>query len=84
MIGNVPELVIRTSPFLEMDRETFDIMWKMSAPGHPAEECFLRARQEELYCEKDIALSGPFDEMPEACHFILTSSPRFVEEVDIV
>ena len=55
---------------LEMDRETFDIMWEMSAPGHPAEECFLRGRQEEFYCEEDLALSGPFDHMPDVRRFL--------------
>jgi len=48
-----------------MDKDTFDEMWEMSAPGHPAEECFLRLPQEEYYCEEDYAQSGPFNEWPD-------------------
>ncbi|KAF5383265.1 hypothetical protein D9615_005066 [Tricholomella constricta] len=36
----------------EMDRETFETMWELSAPGGPAEECFLRLNQEEFHCEE--------------------------------
>ncbi|TRM60337.1 FAD dependent oxidoreductase [Schizophyllum amplum] len=32
-----------------MDRETFDEMWKLSAPGGAAEGCFLRIPQTEMY-----------------------------------
>jgi len=35
-----------------MDRETFEAMWELSAPGSPAEQCFLRLHQEEYYCEE--------------------------------
>lgn len=58
-------MMISLNSDLEMDKETFDVMWEMSAPGHPAEDCFLRVRQEEFYCEEDVTLSGPFDGMPE-------------------
>jgi D-aspartate oxidase len=34
-----------------LDRTTFDKMWAMSAPGHPAEACFMRLPQSE-YCEE--------------------------------
>ena len=38
-----------------MDRETFDRMWKMSAPGTgTAEKCFLRLPQTEYYVEERI------------------------------
>ncbi|KAL1715116.1 hypothetical protein EV715DRAFT_256573 [Schizophyllum commune] len=32
-----------------MDRETFDVMWNLSAPGGAAEGCFLRIPQTEMY-----------------------------------
>ncbi|KAF8067739.1 D-amino-acid oxidase [Lyophyllum atratum] len=36
----------------KMDQETFAAMWELSAPGSPAEECFLRLNQEEYHCEE--------------------------------
>ena len=36
-----------TSPGLE--KETLDVMWKMSEVGSGAEHCFLRAPQREFY-----------------------------------
>ncbi|KAL1758875.1 hypothetical protein FB107DRAFT_258167 [Schizophyllum commune] len=33
----------------DMDRETFDVMWNLSAPGGAAEGCFLRIPQTEMY-----------------------------------
>ncbi|KAL1743018.1 FAD dependent oxidoreductase [Schizophyllum fasciatum] len=33
----------------KMDRETFEVMWDMSAPGGAAEGCFLRIPQTEMY-----------------------------------
>ncbi|KAK7018968.1 nuclear export factor [Favolaschia claudopus] len=35
----------------KMDQETFKTMWELSAPGGPAEGCFLRIHQEEYYAE---------------------------------
>ncbi|KAG5638000.1 hypothetical protein H0H81_002268 [Sphagnurus paluster] len=35
-----------------MDFETFQMMWELSAPGGPAEKCFLRLNQEEYHCEE--------------------------------
>jgi D-amino-acid oxidase len=32
-----------------MDWETFKTMWELSAPGGPAEGCFLRLTQAEYY-----------------------------------
>jgi hypothetical protein len=46
-----------------MDRETFDVMWKLSAPGSPAEGCFLRLKQEEYYRE-DRPQPDPLEFMP--------------------
>ncbi|KAF8265939.1 D-amino-acid oxidase [Lactarius quietus] len=37
----------------KLERETFDIMWEMSAPGGEAEGCFLRAPQTEYNAVKD-------------------------------
>ncbi|KAJ6590458.1 D-amino-acid oxidase [Mycena vulgaris] len=34
-----------------MDQETFKIMWELSAPGGPAEGCFLRIREDQYYTE---------------------------------
>ncbi|KAI0251943.1 nucleotide-binding domain-containing protein [Lactifluus subvellereus] len=36
-----------------LERETFDTMWGMSAPGGEAEGCFLRAPQTEYYTIKE-------------------------------
>ncbi|TFK49360.1 D-amino-acid oxidase [Heliocybe sulcata] len=36
----------------EVDKETFKVMWEMSAPEGGAEGCFLRERQTEYYCDK--------------------------------
>jgi hypothetical protein len=47
-----------------MDRETFDVMWKLSAPGSPAEGCFLRLKQEEYYRESK-AQPDPLEFMPD-------------------
>ncbi|KAG6917605.1 hypothetical protein DXG01_001834 [Tephrocybe rancida] len=35
-----------------MDMDTFQTMWKMSAPGSPSEHCFLRMTQEEYHHEE--------------------------------
>ncbi|KNZ81608.1 D-amino-acid oxidase [Termitomyces sp. J132] len=37
---------------IEMDLETFKVMWEMSAPGSLTENCFLRMTQEEYHCEE--------------------------------
>ncbi|KAJ7628798.1 hypothetical protein FB45DRAFT_834771 [Roridomyces roridus] len=36
----------------KMDTETFHVFWEMSAPGHPAEKCFIRTPQYEHYFEE--------------------------------
>ncbi|EJT99463.1 D-aspartate oxidase [Dacryopinax primogenitus] len=36
---------------LKMERDTFDVMWKMSAPEAPTESLFLRLPQTEYYVE---------------------------------
>ncbi|KAJ6590474.1 D-amino-acid oxidase [Mycena vulgaris] len=35
----------------KMDQETFKTMWDLSAPGGPAEGCFLRIHEEEYFAE---------------------------------
>jgi D-amino-acid oxidase len=32
-----------------MDKDTFDVMWEMSASGSDAEQCFMRLPQTEYY-----------------------------------
>jgi hypothetical protein len=53
-----------TYQFAELDRETFDVMWELSAPGSPAEACFLRLHQEEYYGEEKTQ-PDPLAFMPE-------------------
>jgi hypothetical protein len=55
-----------------MDRETFDKMWELSAPGSAAEGCFLRINQEEYYCQKK-AQPDPLDVMPDVSTFSRSS-----------
>lgn len=47
-----------SSTCADMDRKTFEEMWRISEPGHPAAHCFLRIHQTEFF-EK---------EMPEVLH----------------
>lgn len=35
-------LLLRFTNTIEMDQDTFDIMWEMSKPGGEAEGCFFR------------------------------------------
>ncbi|KAJ7637045.1 D-amino-acid oxidase [Roridomyces roridus] len=35
----------------KMDQDTFKTMWDLSAPGGPAEGCFLRIREDEFFAE---------------------------------
>jgi hypothetical protein len=35
----------------EMDQETFKTMWELSAPGGPAEGCFLRMQENQYFAE---------------------------------
>ncbi|KAJ7749293.1 D-amino-acid oxidase [Mycena maculata] len=54
-----------------MDQETFKIMWELSAPGGPAEGCFLRIREDEYFAEP-IAHPEVLQAMPD--HQSLPSS----------
>jgi len=44
--------IVAHVPTLEFDKETFKVMWEMSAPGRPTERCFLRLSQVEYYHEQ--------------------------------
>ncbi|KAJ7057803.1 D-amino-acid oxidase [Mycena amicta] len=48
----------------KMDQETFKIMWELSAPGGPAEGCFLRIQEREYFAEP-IAHPEVLSVMPE-------------------
>ncbi|KZV88380.1 D-amino-acid oxidase [Exidia glandulosa HHB12029] len=48
----------------EMDRATFQEMWKMSAPGSDAEGCFMRLPQTEYFAEPR-ARPHPLEVMPD-------------------
>jgi len=51
-------------PFIrDISRKTFDIMWEMSAPDHPASGCFMRIQQTEFYEEE--REPSALDVMPE-------------------
>lgn len=54
----------QTDLLIDIDRETFKTMWEMSAPGGPAEGCFLRITEEELYCQER-AQPNPLEVMPD-------------------
>ncbi|KAJ6597793.1 D-amino-acid oxidase [Mycena vulgaris] len=47
-----------------MDTETFRVFWEMSAPGHPAEKCFIRTPQHEHYFE-DLGHPRGLETMPD-------------------
>ncbi|KZT50587.1 nucleotide-binding domain-containing protein [Calocera cornea HHB12733] len=49
---------------LKMERDTFDVMWKMSAPGAPTESLFLRLPQTEYYVEERQGPNPLADFMP--------------------
>jgi len=40
-----------------MDRETFDVLWKMSSPDSPTQHLFMRVPQTELYSEPPLGPS---------------------------
>ncbi|KAJ7442514.1 D-amino-acid oxidase [Mycena galericulata] len=55
----------------KMDQETFKTMWELSAPGGPAEGCFLRIHEDEYFAEP-IANPEVLQAMPD--HKALPSS----------
>lgn len=49
---------------LEMDKETFNTMWDMSAPGRPAHKFFMRLTMKDYYASKS-ATPHPLAFMPD-------------------
>src|ERR1700733_1600783 len=77
-------MIENTYRFPGIDRETFDVMWELSAAGSPAEACFLRSRQEEYYTEEAEVQRDPLEFMPDVSsirrvvqYTILNSSNMF-------
>jgi len=48
----------------ELDMDTFEVMWDLSAPGGGAEACFLRLNQTEYYRE-EYTQPDPLEIMPD-------------------
>jgi hypothetical protein len=48
---------------IELEEETFNVMWELSASGSDAEECFLRIPQTE-YFVVDPPKPEPLEKMP--------------------
>ncbi|KAG9119496.1 hypothetical protein FRC07_005455 [Ceratobasidium sp. 392] len=46
------------------DARTFEVMWKMSEPGHPASGCFLRLHQTENFIKQPDSAHSPYWFMP--------------------
>ncbi|KAJ7143344.1 D-amino-acid oxidase [Mycena crocata] len=63
----------------KMDQETFRIMWELSAPGGPAEGCFLRIHEEEYFAEP-IATPEVLQVMPEYKALPTSSLPPDIAE----
>ena len=57
-----------------MEKETFRVMWEMSAPGSDTEGCFLRLPQAEYYIDKRVNATG-LEHMPDVSkfHMMLTA-----------
>ena len=58
-----------------MDRETFDVMWNLSAPGGAAEGCFLRIPQTEMYHQQHRQPHELEEWMPNVSRLPLRHSP---------
>ena len=52
-----------------MDRETFQVMWKMSEASHPAEGCFMRIPQSEHFVGTRSLYAG-LNVMPDVRDYI--------------
>ena len=68
----LPQQPFVTQPMgTELDRETFEVMWAMSAPGGEAEGCFLRVSQTDYFYDgRDVHL----DWMPDVSSFIVVNT----------
>lgn len=49
---------------LKYDQRTFEVMWEMSDPEHPASGCFMRLHQVEHFIEQERATYSPYEFMP--------------------
>ena len=50
----------------EIDQDTFQVMWEMSAPGGEAEGCFLRLPQTDYFYD---GRNPHLEWMPDVCAF---------------
>jgi D-aspartate oxidase/D-amino-acid oxidase len=57
---------------IELEEETFNVMWELSTSGGVAEECFLRIPQTEYYVV-DPPKPDPLEKMPN-----VRSHPLFI------
>ena len=57
---------------IELEEETFNVMWELSSSGSDAEECFLRIPQTE-YFFVDKRMPEPLEKMPN-----VRSHPLFI------
>ena len=63
-----------TTYIVELDMDTFKVMWDLSAPGGGAEGCFLRLNQTEYYREESTQ-PDPLEIMPDvSCSFHFNST----------
>ncbi|QRW23646.1 cleavage and polyadenylation specificity factor protein [Rhizoctonia solani] len=46
------------------DKRTFQVMWEMSEPDHPAAGCFMRLHQVEHFVDQDPSFYSSYDFMP--------------------
>jgi hypothetical protein len=56
-----------TTYIVELDMDTFKVMWDLSAPGGGAEGCFLRLNQTEYYRE-EYTQPDPLEIMPDVSY----------------
>ncbi|CAE6332382.1 hypothetical protein RSOLAG1IB_10247 [Rhizoctonia solani AG-1 IB] len=49
---------------LAYDKRTFQVMWDMSEPDHPAAGCFMRLHQVEHFVDQDPSVYSSYDFMP--------------------
>ncbi|CAE6339494.1 unnamed protein product [Rhizoctonia solani] len=49
---------------LAYDKRTFQVMWEMSEPDHPASGCFMRLHQVEHFVDKHPSVYSSYDFMP--------------------
>ncbi|KAF8750301.1 FAD dependent oxidoreductase [Rhizoctonia solani] len=55
---------VRTTSETAYDKRTFQVMWEMSEPDHPAAGCFMRLHQVEHFVDQDPSFYSSYDFMP--------------------